>query len=93
MMGDITRAELEAVEQALDLGLDEARSKRLFTAFGRALKRDDKAINVAWALAQLVSGLLFEAPDRSRRPEMVRHFLAMVEIATKARDGGQGSVH
>jgi hypothetical protein len=75
-----TAWDVAAVSAALDMGMNEARSHRIFRGFSRAIKDGDAAIDIGWALAQMLNNLILQQPDQ-KQTELLRTFITMVLLA------------
>ena len=76
-----TMLDVAAVSQALDMGMNEARSHRMFRAFIRAIEKDGKQpIDVAWALAQALNSLMRQEPSGEQATFLLRSFITMVAL-------------
>jgi hypothetical protein len=86
-----TPLDLASVNLALDSTLNEARSRRLFTAFMKATRGGDNPIDLAWALAQALHNVICQqAADE--QTELLRTFIAMV-LLVGARHREQETKH
>jgi hypothetical protein len=72
-----TAMDFASVAAALDVAMNEERAHRMFIGFGRAIKKGDPAIDVAWALAKMLNNLISEQPD-DEQTDLLRTFISMV---------------
>lgn len=76
-----TMLDVAAVSQALDIGMNEVRSHRMYRAFVRAIEKDGKQpIDVAWALAQTLNGLIRQGHTEGDGTLLLRSFITMVAL-------------
>lgn len=75
-----TAIDIAAIAEALDRHMNEARAQRIFRGFLRAVKADDQAIDIAWALAQFFENLISNQPDGTKGTDLLRSFISMVLI-------------